>query len=82
VRYELPPGLDEEHRIAVEAALRQYLDSFAVRPSPWALAGRAEGCAIGALQIRHQSKRPWNEIRLGPYTRRGTVTLRGRGDAR
>jgi hypothetical protein len=82
VRLDLPPGLTPDEERAVEAALRRYLDSSAVRPSPWALAGRAEGCAIGALQIRHQSVKPWTAIRLTPYTRRGAAMLRGRGDAK
>ncbi len=82
MRYRIPPGLSEEERKAVEAALSRYLDSSAVRPSPWALAGRAEGCAIGALQMRHQSRRPWVETRSNPYTRRGAAFLRGRGDAK
>jgi hypothetical protein len=82
VRYELPPGLTPEEERAVEAALDEYFDSFRVRPSPWALAGRAEGCAIGALQIRHQSPKPWTEVRLLPYTRRGAANLKGRGDAK
>ncbi len=82
IRFEIPPGLSPEDRRVVELALRQYLDSFSPRPSPWALAGRAEASGIGALQIRHQSVKPWTEIRLNPYTRRGTAMLGGRGDAR
>lgn len=82
MRFDLPPGLTPDEERAIEAALHQYVGSFRVRPSPWALAGRAEGCAIGALQIRHQSQRPWTEVRLSPYTRRGSAMLRGRGDAK
>jgi hypothetical protein len=79
-RAEVPLAASEI--AALEAALVAYRESSVVRPSPWALAGRVEGCRIGALQIRHQSTKPWCEIRLNPYTRRGTTPLWGRGDAR
>ena len=79
-RAEIPLAASEI--VALEAALVAYRGSFVVRPAPWALAGRVEGCRIGALQVRHQSAKPWCEIRLNAYTRRGTTPLWGRGDAR
>lgn len=82
MRYELPPGLSPEEEKAVLRALEQYLGTAGVRPSPWALAGRAEALGVGALQIRFQSSRPWTEIRLSPYTRRGTEPRMGRGDSK
>ncbi len=81
-QFELPPALPAEERRAVVAALERYLGTASVRPSPWALAGRAEGLGLGALQIRYQSPHPWTEIRLNPYTRRGTDSRMGRGDSR
>ena len=82
MRYELPPGISEEERQAILAALDEHFGAGMVRPSPWALAGRAEALRLGALQIRHQSDRPWNEIRLNPYTHRGTEPRTGRGDTK
>ena len=64
------------------AALERYFGTGSVRPSPWALAGRTAGLGLGALQIRFQSLKPWGEIRLNPYTRRGTDTRMGRGDSK
>jgi hypothetical protein len=81
-RYELPPDLSPRERNAVVAALDDYFSRASVRPSPWALSGRAEALGLGALQIRHQSLGPWGEIRLNPYTRLGTETRMGRGDAK
>jgi len=66
----------------VIAALEEYFRRSSVRPSPWALAGRAEGLGLGALQIRHQSMGPWRQTRLSPYTRLGTETRMGRGDSK
>ena len=82
MRYELPADLPPDEHQAVIAALEEYLRRSAVRPSPWALAGRTEGLGLGALQIRFQSVRPWNEIRLNPYTRRGADPRMGRGDSK
>ena len=82
MRFELPPNLSPDERRAVVAALDEYLFSASVRPGPWALAGRAEGLGLGALQIRFQSEIPWTETRLNPYTRRGADPRIGRGDAR
>lgn len=82
MRYELPPGISNEEERAILAALEQYLGTGKARPSPWGLAGRVEALRLGALQIRHQSDRPWNETRLNPYTRRGTEPRAGRGDTK
>lgn len=79
---ELPPGFPPEEERAVLTALEAYVQTLNPRPEAWTLAGRAEALRLGALQIRHQSRGPWRETRLSPYTRRGTETLRGRGDAK
>lgn len=80
--FELPPDLTPEQERAVIAALEEYLASASVRPTPWALAGRAEGLGLGALQMRYQSTKPWNETRLNRYTRRGSDPRMGRGDSK
>ena len=82
MRYQLPPGITPEEERAIIAALDQYFGTSALRPSPWALAGRTAGLGLGALQIRFQSLRPWNETRLSPFTRRGSDPRVGRGDAK
>ena len=80
--YQLPPGISPGEERAILAALEQFFGLGKVRPSPWALAGRTEALALGALQVRHQSARPWNETRRSPFTRRGTEPRVGRSDAR
>jgi hypothetical protein len=82
MRYELSPNVTPEEERAIIAALEEYFGTNRVRPSPWALAGRAEGLGLGALQIRFQSDRPWGEIRLNKYTRRGADPRIGRADSR
>ena len=82
MRYELPPRITAEEERAIVAALDQYFGTSTVRPSPWALAGRAIALGLGALQIRYQSQRPWGEIAFNPYTRLGTEPRAGRGDTR
>jgi hypothetical protein len=82
MRYEIPPGLTPREHAAVVEALDEYVRAASVRPSEWALAGRTEGLSLGALQIRYQSEHPWTEIRLNPYTRRGSDTRMGRGDSK
>ena len=82
MRYQLPPGISPEEERAILAALEQYFGAGIARPNPWSLAGRTEALALGALQVRHQSGRPWNQTRLSPYTRRGSEPRVGRGDAR
>ncbi len=80
--FELPQDLSPEQERAVISALEAYLASASVRPTPWALAGRTEGLGLGALQIRYQSTKPWNETRLNPYSRRGSDPRMGRGDSK
>ncbi len=82
MRYDLPPGLTPEEERAILAALDEYFGSLSVRPWAWALAGRAEGTGVGAIEVRNQSRRPWNEFGPHHYTRRGIDTRSGRGDAK
>ena len=82
MRFEPERKLTPEDERAVLRALEENLSRSSVRPNPWALAGRAEGLGLGALQIRHQSVLPWGEIRLNPYTRRGTEPRQGRADSK
>jgi len=82
MRYELPPRITPEEERAIVAALDQYFGTSTVRPSPWALAGRAIALGLGALQIRYQSPHPWGEIALNPYTRLGTEPRVGRADTK
>lgn len=82
MRYDLPPGISPQEQRAILAAMEQYFGAGGARPSPWALAGRTEALGLGALQVRHQSDRPWNEARLRSFTRRGSEPRVGRGDAR
>lgn len=82
MRYDLPPGLTPEEERTIIAALDRYFDAGAVRPSAWALQGRAEAVGLGALQIRNQSRHPWGENRLNPYTRLGIESRVGRGDTK
>jgi hypothetical protein len=82
MRYEVPPGLSAEEQRAIDASIDAYFGYGSVRPEAWRLVARAEGLGLGALQIRNQSLRPWQEPMLSPFTRRGTDTRMGRGDAR
>jgi hypothetical protein len=82
LRYELPPGLSAEEERAIIAALGEYFGAGAVRPDPWALAGRTEALRLGALQTRHQSMHPWGGGSRILFTRRGTEPRTGRGDAK
>jgi hypothetical protein len=81
-RFEVPDGLTPSEKRAVDMALERYLRRRSRQPGPWALGGRAQGLALGALQLRFQSTEPWTEIRLNPYTRRGADPRIGRGDTR
>jgi hypothetical protein len=80
-RIELPPGLSPEEERAVLAALDRALGTDR-RPSPWALAGRAENLGMGALQLRREARGGWTSRALIPFVRRGTEPLLGRGDAK
>jgi hypothetical protein len=52
------------------------------RPSPWAVAGRAEALGMGGLQVRRAAGRGWTFRAHVPFVRRGTGPLLGRGDAK
>jgi hypothetical protein len=80
-RYELPPGLSPDEERAVLAALERVFEE-APRPSPWALAGRAENVGMGALQIRREARGGWTSRALIPFARRGTEPMLGRGDTK
>jgi len=81
-RLELPPELPPEERRATVVALEGALAASRRRPSPWALAGRAEATGRGALQIRREAHVAWKLRAHVPFTRGGTPTLVGRGDAK
>ena len=81
-RYELPRDLSPEEEEAVIAALEEVLGPRPGRPSPWALAGRAEALRMGALQVRRAGDRPWGFRGHVPFARPGTPPLIGRGDAK
>ena len=81
-QYELPADLSPEEERAVIEALEAILGPRRGRPSPWALAGRAEALRMGALQVRRDAGRPWT-FRAGvAFARGGTPPLLGRGDAK
>ena len=80
--YQLPANLSPEEERAVIDALEGILGPRRGRPSPWALAGRAEALRMGALQVRRNADRPWT-FRAGvAFARGGTPPLVGRGDAK
>jgi hypothetical protein len=81
-RFELPGGLTPDVERAVIAALEQYFAPKDTRPSPWALAGRVDATAFGALQARRQARDPWRMAARSTFARRGVPTFAGRGDAR
>jgi hypothetical protein len=82
MRYELPPDLSPEEERAAIAALEQYFGARVTRPSPWALAGRAEALRLGALQTRHQADVPWQQVANMPHARRWIEPRAGRMDTR
>jgi hypothetical protein len=82
VAVELPDDLSPRERTLVEGALQRYLVLTSRRPGPWSLGGRAEGLGLGALQLRFQSIKPWGEIRLNAFTRRGSDPRIGAGGSR
>jgi hypothetical protein len=79
-RIELPPELGSGERRAVVIALERAFRPQ--RPSPWALAGRAEATGRGALQVRREAHAAWALRAHIPFARGGTPTLVGRGDAK
>lgn len=81
-RYELPPDLTPEEERIVLAALERALAAGRSRPSPWALAGRAEALRMGALQFRRQTWNAWTFRGDTPFTSGGTRPLVGRGDTK
>ena len=81
MRFELPPDLTPEEERIVLAALEHALGSRRAGPSRWVLAGRVENLRAGAFQARRYTDRPWS-LRVGPWARRSTGSLRGRGDAK
>jgi hypothetical protein len=80
-RYELPDDLSPEEERAAIAALERTLEAGSRKPSPWALAGRADALRLGALHVRHQAS-GWTFKGYVPFTRRGTSSVIGRGDSR
>jgi hypothetical protein len=81
VRSEIQGRVSDLERRAVEAALAQYFASEAVRPNPWMLAGRATALGLGALQIRHSARNPW-DARFHPFSPTAPESTSGRGDTR
>jgi hypothetical protein len=81
VRIELPPDLPSRERAAALRAVEEYLARENPRPNPWMLAGRATVLGLGALQIRHGARNPW-EARFHPFSPLAPETMMGRGDAK
>jgi hypothetical protein len=84
-RIELPPEagtLSAQERRAVVVALERALARGRSRPSPWALAGRAQATRRGLLPIRREAVPAWRLRGHVPFARRGTPPLVGRGDAK
>jgi hypothetical protein len=82
MRFEVPPNLSPAEERAVIVALEAYFAAEAVRPSPWALSGRADGLRLGVLQLRHQLPHPWTQVSRDRFACRGTETRMGRGDSK
>jgi hypothetical protein len=80
-RFELPQDLTPEEERIVLAALEHALGTRRPGLSPWVVAGRVENMRMGVLQARRYVETPW-ALRSGPWARRSTTSLRGRGDAR
>lgn len=81
MRVELPPDVTGTERRAIVAALEEYAEREDAKPNPWMLAGRATVMRIGALQIRHMARDPW-DARFHPFSPEGPETLMGRGDSK
>jgi len=81
-RFELPEGVSPTEERAIIAALEEYFAPKDPRPAPWALAGRIDATAFGALQARRQAGNAWRMAMRSTFARRGVPTFAGRGDAR
>jgi len=81
MRVDLPSNVTNMERRAVLATLEEYAARENARPNPWMLAGRATVTRIGALQIRHMARNPW-DARFHPFSPVGPETLMGRGDSK
>ena len=81
MRIEVPPTVPEEERAAIVAALRDYAERENAKPNPWMLAGRATVIRLGALQIRHAARNPW-DARFHPFSPVAPETMMGRGDSK
>jgi hypothetical protein len=82
MRLDMPPDLPADEEKAIIAALEEYFRAVDVRPSAWALAGRADALRLGAIQIRHESRGPWNEAGRGRFAHKGTEDRMGRADSK
>jgi hypothetical protein len=82
MRFDVPPELSVAEERLVIAALEAYFSAAGVRPSPWALSGRADSLRLGELQLRHQSPDPWRGVARGGFARQGTEARMGRGDSK
>ena len=81
-RFELPEGLSPAEERAVIEALEVYFAEGIGSVSRWAFAGRADATGMGALQTRGVVPGAWQRAGRGGFARRGTSSLRGRGDAK
>ncbi len=82
MRLDFPPDLPADEETAIIAALEEYFRAVDVRPSPWALAGRADALRLGAIQMRHQSRGSWNDAGRGLFAHKGTEDRMGRSDSK
>jgi hypothetical protein len=81
MRIELPSTVAELERRAIVTALEEYIARENAKPNSWMLAGRATVTRLGALQIRHMARNPW-DARFHPFSPVGPETLMGRGDSK
>jgi hypothetical protein len=80
-RYEIPDGPSREEERALLAALERYFRDERPNPAAWSLAGRLDATGLGWLQARRLAHAPWQRSSRGPFARRGTPNLHGRGDS-
>lgn len=81
MRVEVPSNVSPRERAAIEAAVAAYVAADNRRPNPWMLAGRATALGLGALQIRHAARQPW-DARFHPFSPVAPETMMGRGDSK